>query len=128
MPSNTFSKAVIFRVVVVTIDLIILYFVLGSFAAGGAATLIRHVIQILMYWYHERVWGRHPWGIVKGVETSRRALVKTITFRLFTSGKDLFVILLFTGEMERGLIGMLLIALTNSIVYFVFERVWVLRK
>jgi uncharacterized membrane protein len=128
MLSSAFRKATLFRVIVVVIDLIILYFVLGSLAIGGAAVFLRHVIQILMYWYHEQVWDHHIWGIVNGAETSRRTLVKTITFRLFTSGKDLFIILIFTNEIERGAIGMLLIALTNSIVYFSFERLWIIYR
>lgn len=121
-------KALIFRVAVVTADFLVLAVLLGSAAAGGLATGLRHVIQVLMYWYHERVWSKIDWEVKDGVESGKRAIVKTITYRLFASGKDFFVIVFFAGSMERGIIGTLIIALTNSVIYYLMERVWIVEE
>jgi len=128
MKSYAAEKAVIFRVVVVVVDFVILYFLFGSAVSAGIATLGRHLIQILMYWYHERVWERHPWGIVDGVESTKRTLVKTLTFRSFTIGKDVFAILFFTLELSRGIIGVIVLTVVNSIIYIAFERIWAIKE
>ncbi|MFH1047390.1 MAG: DUF2061 domain-containing protein [Patescibacteria group bacterium] len=125
MVHRTFAKAIIFRLVVIAADFAILWFVFGDVVNAGLGILLRHVIQILMYWYHERVWGRHPWGIVAGVETTKRSLAKTVTFRLMTLGKDVFVILFFTAEVSRGLMGVAILTVANTLIYFFFERLWV---
>lgn len=121
-------KALIFRVTVVTADFLVLAILLGSAAAGGLATGLRHVIQVLMYWYHERVWSKIDWEVTDGVESGKRAIVKTLTYRLFASGKDFFVIVFFAGSLERGIIGTLIIALINTVIYYLMERVWILEE
>lgn len=128
MRNHAFLKALTFRIAVVTADFLVLMFILGSAVAGGEATLIRHVIQVLMYWYHERVWSRIGWEVRDGVESTKRALVKTLTYRLFASGKDFFVIVFFAGSMERGIIGTLIIAATNSVLYYLMERAWIVEE
>ncbi|MFH2062820.1 MAG: DUF2061 domain-containing protein [bacterium] len=124
MRSPLLVKAVLFRLIVVAVDFVILSFVLESLVLSGIVTLVRHVIQVLLYWYHERAWQRHRWGIRRGRPTRRRALAKTVTFRLLTFGKDLLAITVFSAEFWGNLVGSLAIALANSVIYFVFERVW----
>jgi len=91
MKSSLWTKAIWFRLAVMAVDFVILSFFLNSLFLSGMATLLRHAIQTLLYWYHERVWQRHDWGMENG-DTKWRTLAKTVTFRLLTSGKDLLVI------------------------------------
>ena len=128
MKSYAASKALIFRVVVVVVDFVILYLLFDDVTSAGLATIFRHAIQILMYWYHEKVWERHPWGIVGGVESGRRTLAKTLTFRSMTIGKDIFAILFFSIELSRGLIGIVVLTVVNTIIYVLFERMWAIKE
>jgi uncharacterized membrane protein len=128
MKSYAISKAIIFRVVVVVIDFLILWIVFDDALNAGIGTAARHAVQVLMYWYHERVWERHPWGIVDGVETTKRSLLKTLTFRSLTFGKDLFAILFFTAELSRGLIGVAVLTIVNTVIYIAFERIWAVKE
>ena len=123
MKSSLWTKAIWFRLAVMAVDFVILSFFLNSLFLSGMATLLRHAIQTLLYWYHERVWQRHDWGMENG-DTKWRTLAKTVTFRLLTSGKDLLVITFFTAQVTRGLTATLVIALINSVIYYIFERIW----
>ncbi len=128
MKSYATSKALIFRVVVVAVDFVILWVIFNDVMAAGIGTGLRHLIQILMYWYHERVWERHPWGITDGVETAIRTIAKTATFRSLTFGKDLFTIMFFSTDMNRGLIGVAVLTIVNTLIYIGFERAWAVKE
>ncbi len=51
--------------VAVTVLAIVAYFVTGAWEQVTFITLIYHGIQIVIYYLHERMWDRIPWGQVK---------------------------------------------------------------
>lgn len=117
-------KAVVFRIAVIVADFFALLLIFGDVVIVGEVTISRHAIQILMYWLHEYVWMQMAWGVRHGGEMRRRALLKTVTYRLFASGNDLLILVFFTGDLERGVVGTLVIAATNSAIYYLMERTW----
>jgi len=117
-------KAVVFRITVIIADFFALLLVFGDLVIVGEATISRHAIQILMYWLHEYAWMRMSWGVRSGQETRRRALLKTVTYRLFASGNDLFILVFLAGDFERGVAGTLAITVTNTVIYYLMERIY----
>ncbi len=128
MLNHALIKSAIFRVAVVTVDFFVLLLVLGSATAGGTATVTRNLIQIVMYWYHDRVWSHVAWGVKDGVESGRRALVKTVSYRIFATVQDFVVVFLFAGNLQRGLVGTVAIAFTNTVIFYLMERVWIIEE
>jgi len=62
---RSLSKAMTWRIVAV-IDLgIISYLITGSWQKTTLITLLFNLIQIVFYYFHERVWNRISWGKTK---------------------------------------------------------------
>jgi uncharacterized membrane protein len=128
MKNHAFIKALLFRITVITANFFILAALFGDVLAGGAATLVRHSILVVVYWYHERVWSHVAWGIKDDVETGKRALAKTVTYRLVATTQDFLIIGLVAGDLRRGIIGTLTIAIINTMLYYLFERIWIVEE
>lgn len=124
MKNNVLLKAGIFRISVVLADFIVLSLLLGDVFAGGATTAIRHFVQTIFYWLHERVWLRFSWGMKDGVEGGKRAIAKTATYRLSSMVFDFFLIAVFAGSPSRGAVGAIVITVINTALYYMMERVW----
>ncbi len=62
---RSFVKSASWRLVAITVLAIVAYFVTSEWEQVTAITLLYHGIQIVVYYLHERVWERIPWGQVK---------------------------------------------------------------
>lgn len=118
-------QAISYRIIVIILDTIVLFFVMGDPWKISAIVLVRHLIQTVLHWLHEVAWLHSSWGMtVQGDASHLRTLCKTITFRLLASGKDMIVLYLFTQDLIIATQGMLLISLLNTIAYYVHDRYW----
>lgn len=62
--SRTGTKLFTWRVVITITNFLIVYVVSGSATAGIEFMSIATVINIVIYWFHERMWNRVKWGKV----------------------------------------------------------------
>ena len=58
------------------------------------------------------------------IETSTRSLVKTVTWRLTGSGATFLISYLMTGNLSVASSIALIQLTSNTILYFIHERVW----
>lgn len=84
--------------------------------------------KLVIYYVHERIWGKLRWGIVaangRRRETTARSATKTATFRTVASLDTLLLAWIFTGNIGTAVsIGGLEI-FTKMALYFVHERIW----
>lgn len=117
-------QAISYRIIVIILDTIVLFFVMGDPWKISAIVLVRHLIQTVLHWLHEVAWLHSTWGVTTQGASHLRTLYKTITFRLLASGKDMIVLYLFTQDLTTATQGMLLIALLNTIAYYIHDRYW----
>lgn len=86
------------------------------------------VTKMVLYFVHERVWGRIRWGLAargkRKRETNRRSGVKTATWRTIASLDTFALAWLFTGNVATAVsIGGIEI-ITKLVLYFFHERAW----
>lgn len=103
-----------------TLDTIVLSWIItGNPFTGlkiGGAELIT---KMLLYYVHERVWMRL--GVV---DSRRRHLIKTITWRLIGTFDTIVLSWFITGSVQTGLqIGGVEVV-TKMILYYLHERAW----
>ncbi|MDZ7820334.1 MAG: DUF2061 domain-containing protein [Candidatus Marinimicrobia bacterium] len=82
---------------------------------------IEFFTKMLLYWGHEKVWGlsdRPP------RRSSKRALVKTVTWRIVASLDTLFFVSLVTREISDGTAAALIESVTKTVAYYFHERLW----
>ncbi len=56
------AKAISFRVIATLITMSFIYFLTGSYSFAGIIGALDVIIKLLIYYYHERFWGRLNWG------------------------------------------------------------------
>jgi uncharacterized membrane protein len=62
--SRTGIKLFTWRIIITVTNFLVVYFVSGSVKAGIEFMSIATVINIFIYWFHERMWNRVRWGKV----------------------------------------------------------------
>lgn len=136
------AKAVSWRVIG-TLDTLVLSYllitVLGplfgfELPAGEALKTASYIAitevatKMVLYFVHERLWGRIRWGLVtrfeRKRETNQRSGVKTATWRTIASLDTFALAWFFTGSVETAVsIGGIEI-ITKLVLYFFHERAW----
>ena len=66
--TRSFAKAVSWRLVAFVVLGVISYLFTGSWKETTLITLAYNIVQIFVYFAHERVWDRIRWGRPDGVE------------------------------------------------------------
>ena len=61
-PRRSLAKAVCWRAIEVVDTFVISYLITGRVALAGSIVGIEAVTKIVLYYLHERVWERVPWG------------------------------------------------------------------
>ena len=136
------AKAVSWRAVG-TLDTLVLSYVLITFlgplfgfqlAADEALATASYIAitevatKMILYFVHERAWGRIRWGLAtrgqRKRETTRRSGVKTATWRTIASLDTFALAWFFTGSVATAVsIGGIEI-ITKLVLYFFHERAW----
>src|SRR3989338_2935106 len=113
------------RVTVIFADLVILQFLLAEPFIIGTVTIIRHAVQTVLFWAHEHIWNKVSWGIKFGYRSHARTIIKALVFRFIVTLKDFGLIYLFTLSFSTTIKATVLIALSNTIIYYFHERFWI---
>jgi len=56
------AKGISWRVVATMVTAIVVFLYSGELAAAAIVGSIDSAAKILLYWWHERIWQRIPWG------------------------------------------------------------------
>ena len=136
------AKAVSWRAVG-TLDTLVLSYVLITFlgplfgfqlaadealATASNIAITEVATKMILYFVHERAWGRIRWGLAargkRKRETTRRSGVKTATWRIIASLDTFALAWFFTGSVATAVsIGGIEI-ITKLVLYFFHERAW----
>jgi uncharacterized membrane protein len=109
-----------------TADTILLSFlVTGSIKDSLAIGLTEVFTKIIIYYFHERVWDKIPWGRIHGVgPTHGRSLVKGISWRALGTLDTMVIAYLITGApVDAVTIGGFEL-FTKVALFYIHERIW----
>jgi uncharacterized membrane protein len=115
---------VTYRTTVLVVDFLILSLIFGDPLPAGAITIMRHLIQTLVYGAHENIWSHVSYGKSFGVCLRRRSVLKTVTFRILATINDVILLGLWTNNVSMVVSGSVAIATANTIIYYLHERFW----
>ena len=62
LPSRSLVKSITFRILILTSDGIIVYAVTREFQLALTIVVVRNVLGIVIYYFHERAWNNIKWG------------------------------------------------------------------
>ncbi len=63
--ARSWAKSITWRVIGIVILGGISYWITGSWKQMTIITVLFHSIRVVLYYFHERLWTRVPWGTVK---------------------------------------------------------------
>ncbi|MEM6516364.1 MAG: DUF2061 domain-containing protein [Bacteroidota bacterium] len=119
------AKTITWRLVG-TIDTILLSWIISSNALTGLQIGFFEVItKMLLYYAHERVWFKINLSRDgKILESRKRHLAKTITWRIVGTLDTMILAWIITGNPLTGLKIGFAEVVTKMILYYLHERVW----
>jgi uncharacterized membrane protein len=117
-------KASTFKVLATLVGFLLTYFFTGSKTTALIVVIVNAITVFLGFYFHERVWEKIKWQINNGNDSTKRAFVKTVTYKIVS-----FTIGFLT---KWAIIGDLLTALSigvskniiTFILYYFHERIW----
>ena len=62
---RSWAKSITWRVVGIILLGLITYLITRNWKAMTTITVLFHCIRVILYYYHERIWGRISWGKLK---------------------------------------------------------------
>jgi uncharacterized membrane protein len=113
------AKAITWRLIG-TIDTIILSWIIsGDPYTGLKIGLFEVVTKMLLYYFHEHIWFR-----VKVLDSNKRHLFKTITWRIVGTIDTIVLGWIVTGNPFTGLSIGVSEVITKMLLYYLHERMW----
>jgi adenylylsulfate kinase len=123
-------KAVTFRILVIVCDMVIVSLITGKAGETVAIVVFTNLFSTILYFLHERIWMGWSWLRSKasnnGMRSAHfgRSLVKSISYRTFVLGSDLFVTSTITGSSNKAFEIIILTNLGSSVAYYIHEILW----
>lgn len=105
------------------------FIVTGSWMTGVTIASAAVVVNMLLFWAHERVWNwvqwnRNPKDGLFFVDGHPRTISKSITWRAVITMNNFLIPYLTTGSWKAALAFLTIATLLNVVVYYTHERVW----
>lgn len=122
---RSFVKGVSWRTLG-TIDTIVLSFIVtGNIADSFKIGLTEVLTKIILYYLHERVWDKIPWGRIHGKgPTHGRSLTKGVSWRAVGTLDTMFIAYVITGvPLNAVTIGGFEV-FTKVALFYLHERIW----
>lgn len=109
------------------------YIVSGSWLTGVTIASFAVLINMLLFWGHERTWNwvqwnRKPKNNMFFVDGHPRTISKSVTWRALITVNNFMIPYLTTGSWQTALAFLTIATFLNIIVYYTHERVWNLIK
>lgn len=105
------------------------YIVTGALILGAQIAGVAALVNMLLFWAHERVWNfvqwnRKPKDTAMFLDGQPRTISKSITWRLVITINNFLIPYLLTGSWKTAAAFLGLATIMNIIVYYTHERVW----
>lgn len=111
--------------VVGTIDTFLLAWIFfGKLSIAVPVALAEVFTKVLLYFLHERVWNRIPWGRHNTKTTHIRSIVKGISWRFFGSVDTFILGLIFSGNLLASFKVSFTEVITKVVLFYLHERLW----
>jgi uncharacterized membrane protein len=109
------------------------FIVTGSWMTGVTIASFAVLINMLLFWGHERVWNwfqwnRKPTDNMFFVDGHPRTISKSITWRALITINNFMIPFITTGSWQAALAFLTIATFLNIIVYYTHERAWNLIK
>jgi uncharacterized membrane protein len=109
------------------------FIVTGSWMTGVTIASVAVLINMILFWVHERTWNwvqwnRNPKDGLFFVDGHPRTISKSITWRALITINNFLIPYLTTGSWKAALAFLTIATLLNIVVYYTHERVWNLVK
>lgn len=118
------AKTITFKILAMSVAYATALFFTGSKQTALFVMLANSATTLIGFYLHEKVWNNCYWSIVDGKDSSKRTLVKTITYKvwIFTVGT------LTKWAIVGNFMAALNIGITKNIItaviYYFHERIW----
>ena len=63
--SRSITKAIAYRVVIMTLDFITIYLFTGTIRVAVGLMIASNIYTTIAYFVHERIWARINWGVIE---------------------------------------------------------------
>ena len=105
------------------------WIVTGSWMTGVTIASIAVVINMILFWGHERTWNwvqwnRKPKDDMFFVDGHPRTISKSVTWRILITMNNFLIPFLTTGSWTAALAFLTIATILNVGVYYAHERVW----
>jgi len=105
------------------------FIVTGSWMTGVTIASVAVLINMILFWAHERTWNwvqwnRNPKDGLFFVDGHPRTISKSITWRAVITINNFLIPYLTTGSWKAALAFLTIATLLNIVVYYTHERVW----
>lgn len=105
------------------------FIVTGALALGAQIAGVATLVNMFLFWAHERVWNFVQWNRKPGdtrmfVDGQPRTISKSITWRALITINNFLIPYLITGSWKTAAAFLGLATIMNIIVYYTHERVW----
>lgn len=105
------------------------FIVTGSWMTGVTIASIAVLVNMFLFWAHERVWNwvqwnRKPKNGLFFIDGHPRTISKSVTWRALITMNNFLIPYLATGSWKAALAFLTVATFLNIIVYYTHERVW----
>ncbi len=104
--------------------LLLALLVTGDLSIGGMIALAEVASKMILYYLHERVWYKIPYGIKNSEVSKNRHLAKAVTWRVVGTIDTAILAWLISGNAMQGLQIGALETVTKLALYYFHERLW----
>lgn len=109
------------------------YIVTGSWMTGVTIASFAVLINMLLFWGHERVWNwvqwnRKPQDNMFFVDGHPRTISKSVAWRAIITLNNFLIPFITTGSWQTALAFLTVATFLNIVVYYLHERAWNLVK
>jgi uncharacterized membrane protein len=105
------------------------FIVTGSLMTGVTIASFAVVINMLLFWAHERgwnwvQWNRKPKDDIFFIDGHPRTISKSVTWRALITMNNFIIPYIATGSWKAALAFLTIATVMNIVVYYTHERVW----
>lgn len=131
--ARTVAKTLTVRVCFTLSHILNGFIVTGSWMTGVTIASFAVLINMLLFWTHERIWNwfqwnRKPKDNMFFVDGHPRTISKSITWRALITINNFMIPFITTGSWQTALAFLTIATFLNIIVYYTHERAWNLIK
>ena len=131
--ARTVAKTLTVRVCFTLSHILNGFIVTGSWMTGVTIASFAVLINMLLFWAHERIWNwfqwnRKPKDNMFFVDGHPRTISKSITWRALITINNFMIPFITTGSWQIALAFLTIATFLNIIVYYTHERAWNLIK